>query len=369
MQKKIYINFLSFMAITTKLFFLIQFNDYLYANSIQLNENKIKQRNKKNIKELNLANINWEKISIPKNEKKIIWEKFKPKEVIQNEQILKNKNSYSIKKNNYSLGSLNRSIVFGDNNIGPDISWIVPPGFKWSNKNKFDASIRGYNQTLSHKRKSNEGWGWNKGDAVAQFSYQFLNKKRYSLGTNIGMRSITAGHNSSIGDGLSAGFRWDYKISNTSGLAFGAEQLLHFDGVTDTGRDIYLTISKALWKNNVNGQFPLRIATAGIGTGRLAEGNIKGACSDFFGGSGTEVEHQRRLCWAPVFSLSYLFNSKISTFFEYNSRFFLLGSSVAPFKKIPLRGTFALTLSDHIENYKINNFDEMTWTFRISLGL
>ena len=30
---------------------------------------------------------------------------------------------------------LNNSIV------GPDISWLVPPGFKWNNKYKFDASF------------------------------------------------------------------------------------------------------------------------------------------------------------------------------------------------------------------------------------
>ena len=100
----------------------------------------------------------------------------------------------------------------------------------------------------------------------------------------------------------------------------------------------------------------------------MAEGNIRGLCSDLFGGAGTEVSKQRPLCWAPVFSLSYLFNKKFSTFFEYNSRFFLLGSSFTPSESIPLRGTFALTISDHIHNYKLNNFDEMTWTFRLSLG-
>ena len=110
------------------------------------------------------------------------------------------------------------------------------------------------------------------------------------------------------------------------------------------------------------------IFTFGVATGRMAEGNIKFLCSDLLGGSGTEINHQRSLCWAPVFSISRVFNKNFSTFFEYNSKWFILGSSIIPFNEIPLRGTFAVQLSDHIDNYKLNNFDEIKWVFRLSLG-
>ena len=99
-----------------------------------------------------------------------------------------------------------------------------------------------------------------------------------------------------------------------------------------------------------------------------AEGNIKGLCSNLLGGSGTETAHQRPLCWAPIFSIARVHNERLSTFFEYNSKWFLIGNSFAPSKKLPLRGTFALQLSDHIDNYKINNFKEMKWVFRLSYG-
>ena len=62
----------------------------------------------------------------------------------------------------------------------------------------------------------------------------------------------------------------------------------------------------------------------------MAEGNIKFLCSDLLGGSGTEVNVQRSLCWAPVFSLARVFNEKFSTFFEYNSKWFILGTSIVP---------------------------------------
>ena len=85
------------------------------------------------------------------------------------------------------------------------------------------------------------------------FSAQFLHSERSSFGLNLGIRSVYQGSqyiggSTNFGEGLSAGFRWDYELSDTSGIAFGAEQLFHFDSTTDTGRNIYLTISKG-WTN------------------------------------------------------------------------------------------------------------------------
>ena len=313
--------------------------------------------------------IKWKKINIEKqNNREILWEKiesnnnnlFPIKENLKYQDFSKN--------NNEVISSFNRSVVFNDSIVGPDVSWLVPLGFKWNNKYRFDASTRGH----SRRRKGENFFGWNKGDAVGQFNYQFLHSKKTSFGINAGIRSVYsgsgAGGKTNIGDGQSLGFRIDRRISPTEGMAFGAEQLIHLDGSTDTGRDIYLTISKAYWSNNETCQFPLDIYTFGVATGKMAEGNIKFLCSDLLGGSGTEILHQRSLCWAPVFSISRVYNKKISTFFEYNSKWFLLGSSIIPFNEIPFRGTFAVQLSDHIDNYKLNSFDELKWVFRLSLG-
>ena len=315
----------------------------------------------------------WEKENLGgMGNKEIIWQKIENEKdiILPINKVIKYQD---LSKNNYEgISSFNRSIVFNDSIVGPDISWLVPPGFKWNNKYKFDASIRGHSGRFEKGRKGKSFWGWNEGDAVGQFYYQFLNNKKSSIGLNYGIRSVYSGSApggaTEIGQGQSLGFRIDRKISQTAGISIGAEQLLHFDGLTDTGRDIYLTLSKGTWSNNETDKFPLNIYTFGIATGRMAEGNIKFLCSDLLGGSGTEANHQRSLCWAPVFSVSRVFNKKFSTFFEYNSKWFVLGSSIIPFNDIPLRGTFAVQLSDHIDNYKLNNFDEMKWVFRISLG-
>ena len=320
-------------------------------------------------------NIKWKKIDIEKKyEKNVFWEKIKNDNDNENLFDIKENIKYQdlAKHNNESITSFNRSIVFNNSIVGPDVSWLVPPGFKWNNKHKFDASVRGHSGRFEKGRRGKSFWGWNSGDAVGQFYYQFLNNEKTSFGLNLGVRSVYSGSamggSTAIGESQSLGFRFDRKISPTEGFSFGAEQLLHFDGLTDTGRDIYLTFSKGLWSNNTNGQFPLDVYTFGVATGRMAEGNIKFLCSDLLGGSGTEVLNQRSLCWAPVFSISRVFSKKFSTFFEYNSKWFLLGTSIIPFNEIPLRGTFAVQLSDHIDNYKLNNFDELKWVFRLSLG-
>ncbi len=316
----------------------------------------------------------WEKLNIDKkNKKEVNWKKMENNNdnLLSNQEVIKYQN---LSNNNVDIGSFNRSIVFNNSIVGPDISWFVPQGFKWNKKYKFDSSVIGHSGRFEKGRKGKNFWGWNTGDAVGIFHYQFLNKEKTSFGLNYGIRSVYYGNSdvgggtTKVGEGASLGFRIDRKISRTEGIAFGAEQLLHFDGLTDTGRNIYLTLSKALWSNNKTGQFPLDIYTFGVATGRMAEGNIKFLCSDLLGGSGTEVDNQRSLCWAPVFSLSRVFNKKFSTFFEYNSKWFILGSSIIPFNEVPLRGTFAVQLSDHIDNYKLNSFDELKWVFRVSLG-
>ena len=318
------------------------------------------------IRNSNKKNIYWESIFENKKDKsQIIWKRVTENGIntLQKEYPLTKKMPI------YSIGSLNRTIVFNNKIVGPDISWLVPPGFRWNNKYKFDTSTRGHN-----RRESGEGFfGWNNGDAVGQLYFQPLHFKKSSIGINLGIRSVyegrATGGSSSFGEGLSLGVRYDRELSPDAGVAFGAEQLLHFDGLTDTGRDFYITLSKGWWKNKANiPSFPLYVATAGIATGKMAEGNIKGLCSDLFGGSGTEVDAQRRLCWAPVFSIAKVFNSSFSTFFEYNSKWFLLGTSISPFETVPLRGTFAVQISDHIENYKLNKIDNMKWVFRLSLG-
>ncbi len=377
MNISVFAKFIKIKSINVYIFFISVFT--LLVGPLKSSDILVSKQSQNSLREKNfsfgdsnketIANIKWDLIS-PINEKEVLWEK-----ISQEDSLLFEESTDTSRKEKptYSINSLNRSIVFNNEEIGPDVSWIVPPGFSWNKKYKFDLSARGHNTRIPDPPSRNF-FGWNDGDAVGLISYQFLHNRKSSFGINIGIRSLyqgnkAAGGGTNIGEGVSSGFRWDYELDETSGIAFGAEQLIHYDSTTDSGRNLYLTASKAWFNSTYEGDinFPIYIATAGLGTGRMAVGPINGLCSDLAGGSGTEFVH-RRLCWAPVFSLGSVWNKKLSTFFEYNSRFFVLGSSFAPSQKIPLRGTFALILSDHIDNYKFHDFNETNWVFNLSLG-
>jgi len=377
---KFYNVLFTFFFLSINIFYPIKANE----EEIFLNDRKRNFNIEKFKKEINTFkkeyHPNWKIEKDSENDEEIHWMIEKDLENDKEIQWTLEKDSFKHKINEKSnhksyfnkkviIESLNRSLILDGELIGPDISWMVPPGFKWSNRYKFDSSIRGFS-----RRKTGEPFfGWNGGDAVGQIYYQFLNSNKSSLGLNLGIRSVyygeKVGGNSYVGEGLSAGFRYDRSLSPDSGFAFGGEQILHFDGLTDTGRDFYLSISKAWWKNNKDFNFPLFVSTAALATGKMAEGTVNILCSDLFGGSGTELAHERRLCWAPVFSLATLFNENLSVFFEHNSYYFIFGSSLVPVSNIPLRITFATVISDHIHNYQIKGFDEISWVFRISLGL
>ena len=331
---------------------------------------------KDNNKSLESFSISWEKINTKKNINETNWQKISDEELSNTKKILNYFDNTRVKPTKINI--LSRSLVFDNERIGPDISWVVPPGFRWNNNYKFDLTSRGHNTAMNWEESRKLGvygkrklFGWNKGDAVALISYQFLHFDKSSFGFNLGVRSLDQSNGgTSIGEGLSGGFRYDYELSETSGIAFGAEQFLHFDKFTDTGRNIYLTASKGWWSDKYNGVgiFPLYIATGGFGTGRLAVGNVKGLCSDAFGGDAVHNNKFGRLCWSPVFSLAAVWDEQFSTFLEYNSRLFILANSYAPFQEIPLRATLGLILSDYEDDYKLDGFSEVNWIFNISLG-
>ena len=184
----------------------------------------------------------WQKLVSDENSNyPIIWEKYDGDEIKEENLLIK-----EVKRlRKYSkFNSFNRSIVFDDYLVGPDISWLVPPGLRWSRSFTVDGSVRGH----SRRKKGEDFLKWNGGDAVGQFYYQFKHSNKYSYGLNIGMRSVYqgagSGGSSPIGEGLSSGLRWDYQLSKNSGFALGGEQIIHFDNLTDTGRDFYFTISK-----------------------------------------------------------------------------------------------------------------------------
>jgi hypothetical protein len=195
-----------------------------------------------------------------------------------------------------------------------------------------------------------------------------------SLGVNLSFRSVyqggaAAGGTTSVGEGFSSGFRLDYNISETLGLALGAEQLILYDDQTDTGRNIYLVLTKAWWLGGGKGQFPILVATGGIGSGALAlNSDLHIGCLNVPGGAAISTTEYYPLCWGPIASAALVFNQNLSLFAEFNSDYILAAASLAISSNLPLRLTWGVLFADQGVDYGYVGDNNLRWFFRTSIG-
>ncbi len=271
------------------------------------------------------------------------------------------------------LQALDRSVAFKSGFVGPDISWNIPNGFRWSERWLGSASFQGQN------RRHNDGsfYGWNDGDAVAIMHANILQSGSWSIGINTSIRSVyqgdrAAGGSTKIGEGVASGFRIATAIGQSGGIAFGGEQVVQWDDKTDTGRNFYLMATKGWWLSNEDNDYPLLIANGGFGTGRYANQDVlswnnplRFACIKNIENRINLYSVDNDLCWSPIGSLSVIFNDYVSTFVEYRSGTAQVAGSISMSDGIPLRLTWGIDFA--IRN-RIVPADELRWVFRTSIG-
>jgi len=269
-----------------------------------------------------------------------------------------------------ALQSLNRSLAFGDGSPGPDLAWKVPQGFRWSEQWFLDVSVAGANT----RPPNSQFFAWNNGDGVGDIHVRVFQQERWTFGLNASLRSVYQGSNAAggttaIGDGFATGFRFDYALSQSSGIAIGAEQLIQYDSNNDSGRNLYLVGSKGWWLGGRGGKFPLLVGTAGVGTGRLGDNkNLQFGCINQVNAS-IDVSKSYPLCWSPIASASILLNQYWSILSEYNSQDVLAGISVSGNDGFPIRLTWGVLLGNAGTNYNYVGDSGLRWFFRGSIGL
>lgn len=270
-----------------------------------------------------------------------------------------------------ALQSLNRSIAFNDGTPGPDLAWKVPQGFRWSEQWFADFSVLGANT----RPPNSNFWAWNNGDATGEVHLRVLQENNWTFGLNATFRSVYQGSNyaggtTGIGDGFATGFRLDYALSPSSGVALGAEQLIQYDSTNDSGRNLYFVGSKGWWLGGKPGVFPLIVGTAGFGTGRLGDNpSLQFACSSSVAGiTDTSTKTSSPLCWSPIGSTAFLFNPNWSIFSEYNSQDWLAGLSLSANNGFPMRLSWGILLGNSGTNYNYVGTENLRWFFRASLG-
>ena len=138
--------FLTFSLFSSSVVKSKEVKELIYKKSNVSKQEATNKNQTKTNQGVKISNIKWHLLNKSFNDnQEIIWRNTTEKEYKESITIPKNK------KKIISISSFNRSIVFNDNIIGPDISWIVPPGFKWNTKYKYDFSIRGHNRRNTSK--------------------------------------------------------------------------------------------------------------------------------------------------------------------------------------------------------------------------
>ncbi len=315
----------------------------------------------------------WERLNTDNNQaNRVVWRRVSPDEpelVPMDPDIAKAQITLPPAP---ALQSLNRSIAFNDHTPGPDLAWKVPQGFRWSEQWFLDFSLAGANT----RPPKSSFWAWNNGDAVGELHVRMIQQQNWSFGVNATFRSVyqgtgAAGGTTAIGDGFATGFRLDYALSKTAGLALGAEQLIQYDSTNDSGRNIYLVGSQGWWLGGRAGSFPLLAGTVGFGTGRFSRNtNLQFACTNSITGSLDVIQGiSYPLCWSPIGSAALLVNESWSIFSEYNSEDWLAGVSLSANNGFPLRLSWGLLLGNAGTSYNYVGDSNLRWFFRASIGL
>ena len=230
-----------------------------------------------------------------------------------------------------------------------------------------------------NRQKNNKSiYQWSGGDTDFIVHANILQTASWSLGINTSIRSInttqnSTGRNSEFGDGISNGFRVAKSLSNTAGIAFGGEQIVQWDDKTDTGRNLYLMVTKGWWLGMKGNSYPLLIANGGFGTGRYANSDIhkpwinplRFACIEGFENRIETFAVDNDLCWSPMGSVSIIFNDYLSSFIEYRSGTASVAASVSMTDGIPLRLTWGV---DFLQMNQVLAPDKFRWILKASIG-
>ena len=274
----------------------------------------------------------------------------------------------------YPIQALDRSIAFRDGFVGPDFSLHIPNGFRWSERWTGSASLRRQNW----RRNTESSYQLNGGEIDYIVHANILQTSNWSFGLNTSVRSANYAQSGTdryfeFGDGISSGFRIAKSLGDTAGIAFGGEQVVQWDNKTNTGRNLYLMISKGWWLSNQGNDYPLLIANGGLGTGSYANSDINAtwtnplrfACFENVANRRRTLSVDNDLCWSPIGSVSIIFNDYLSSFIEYRSGTASVAGSISLTDGIPIRLTWGV---DFVQLNQIAEPDKLRWFFRTSIG-
>lgn len=299
------------------------------------------EENKVQIKSKLIKKIEWEYINL-NLEKQLNWYETDKTEIYKDQIKLSN----TFKKTNiFSIRSTGKGVTV-NGFYYPDISNYVPNAYVEDPNKSFGLSLRGISKTRSC---SGENFSESCSDAVLDFDFKLFNNNSFSIYPKINMQSLT-NRGTSYGEGFSLGLKIAKEISPDWSIAFGGENIIHFDESIDLGHNFFVVASTYIPLD-----FPRKSSMIFLNFG---------LGSDFYGYKGngflfrtpcgnnslTATKDDSNSCsWGPIFSAALSLNDTFSIISEWFGYSYGAGFSIRPFKESSL--SFSLFATDFIKDF------------------
>ena len=314
----------------------------LFSLFINLNiPNLLAEKNKVEMKPNSIKKPYWEYGDL--NTKGYLdWYEVDAEEIYKKQIKIKN---ISRKTNTFSIRSTGKGITV-NGFYYPDISNYVPNAFVEDSRKSIGLSTRGISKT-----RFCNGENFSRGciDGVLDLDFKLFNNDQVSIYPKINLQSLS-NRGTNFGDGFSLGIKIANEISPNWSVAFGGENILHFDETIDLGHNFFVMTSTYL---PLNSRKNSSILFLNIGLG-----------SDFYGYKGngflfrtpcgnntlTGTNDDPNSCsWGPIGSVAYSLNDRFSIISEWFGYSYGSGISIRPFKENSL--SISLFATDFIKDF------------------
>ena len=315
---------------------------FLFSLIINLNiPNLFAENNKLKNNSNSIKKLDWENIDFNYKED-LNWHEVDTLEIYKDRVKLKN---IGKKINIFSVRSTGKGLTV-NGSYYPDISNYVPNAYVEDPNKFFGLSMRGISKTRFCNGKN---FSTNCMDGILDLDFKLFNNNNLSIYPKINIQSLT-NRGTNFGDGVSMGVKVAKELSSKWFVAFGGENIFHFDETIDLGHNFYV-IASTYMPLSKREKSNILFLNAGIG-------------SDFYGYKGngflfrsscgnntlTGTSDEPDSCsWGPIGSVAYSFNDRFSVITEWFGYSYGVGFSIRPFMESPL--SISLFATDFIKGF------------------
>ena len=314
-----------------KIYILFLFSLFINLNS----SNLFAENNDLKISSNSIKKLYWEYSDL-NAEEDLNWHEVYDEEIYKDQIKIKN---IGKKINTLSIRSTGKGVTV-NGFFYPDISNYVPNAYVEDTDKFLGLSSRGISKT---RFCNDNNFSNNCMDGILDIDFKLFNNNNFSIYPKINIQSLT-NRGTNFGDGISMGVKVAKELSPNWSIAFGGENIIHFDETIDLGHNFYVMASTYI-PLSTSEKSNIIFLNAGIG-------------SDFFGYKGngflfrtpcgnntlTGTSDEPNSCsWGPIGSVSYSFNDRFSIISEWFGYSYGTGFSIRPFKENSLSISFFAT--------------------------